>query len=1017
MRSEEQVVEAIRKFISSSVQTDSPESRLIAERFSEICTELNERIDKCAEYLKKDMRAEAVNLAEADPPLLELVEMLKIPSLQDWLDFCSLYEWPAPPPIKEKALDAIRNSVLDQASLKPLEDEYRRKIHTGSLHEKILILRKLKILDPENGNWESNLRGFEKIRIDELTRDAKSAIEQKNESALIRINSEIASPDWLVKPEAKVLAKIAETLKGYRVIHLREKADCILKEISDAYGTFNVKSLNGAIAKWDILCGDSEFSPSDSDIKQADEARDWAAGENKKISDERNFKILLEKLEKLLDDKLSFDIVENTYSKLSQHEMEIPEILRTRYANYEEECKLSRTRSAKLKTAAALAAIVLGALILFFFINHRAESKLRADWIGEIGRALNDKSLDKADKLFEKLKEKHPNFCDKPEFLSLRKKLESLREQRELKSRRFEAIMHMLNDAASNDFQTDIAVDEKIKEAETLAELPKEQEELKVLKDKKSEYENRKQLENESQFLADAGDLDEITKKIQTLNPATSSEEFEKLLVAYQNKLDSAASRPGISPKYDTKIKLLRERLLTMKKNKEESVAEYKIFTERYNSIFSRIASISDFKSNILSFVEKYPDSPQAEGLKILAEKIPDYEMVPLIKTFAGTKLAGAEKTAEWKALSEKIPKNSIWGGEFPDYMKYYERLASNSDTVKDFFKNISNIPLINFYSVKIEKKNGDVLEIISEKQPKITKRPIINGELMPEYEILRIMGVKDSSGTYWYLERKPDKWDLRAEGKVQMREIKLLNQSEIEKKVPAFDNFKKLCVELSEAAPFKTESIVPELVEELKRIKNYPFRRLILLKHLFEKTKSISWRPEFYEKLATQTAEFIASFGDKYDYINMKPEDEKKFSDFIAGIPEISKQVESFLLERDICAEALDRSVDFIGVAVVSNDGKKTARLRKINYNGELWALRPGKNGAKNEFVIVGSTKDSASLLDADMEKSLSNAEPLFAPIDGENTKHLADSFSRRATKLKKEIKWPSCWPANGVQ
>lgn len=1017
MTSEQQIVAGIQKFIASSVQTDTPEARILAERFSEICGETNSRLEQCAEYLKKDMRAEAVSLAESEPQLIELVGNLNFSSAQEWIDFCKLYEWPEPPELRMDILDSLKNAMTEQTSLKPLENEYRRKIHIGSLREKILILRKLKSLDPDNKNWETSLRGFEKVRIDELTSEAKLAIEKNDEKTLLRINSEISSPEWMVKPENKVTAKIAVTLKNFRAFHLRSKGDCILKEISDAYSVFSVKSLNNAIAKWDILCGDSEFQPTDHDLKQVDEAKEWVAVENKKISDVRNFKNLLKQLEDMLDEKGSFNLVENTFSKLKQFEMEIPEILQSRYVKYEQECELSRSRTMKLRTAATLVIIILTAAILVLFINHRVETKLRSDWIAQISQCLKEKKLDATTKLFEKLKESHPKIYVKPELIALHKQLQTMQGEKLQRAQILGTIIESLKKVASEDFQTDMVVDDKIKEAETLAESPDEILELKKIKDAKSAYDNRMQKNKDSKFLADTEELDEICKKIQTVNSTTDSVAFGKLLREYESKLGVVILRPGVSKElYDLKTKILQGRLMVLKKNYEEGLTEYKNFTGSLASLYSRITSISDFRTNVQTFIEKYPDCQQTTTLKKINANMRYYEPVTLIKSFTSEKLTSSAKTAEFKSLSNKIPQDSIWGGEFAAYFQYYETVATESEAVKQFFKSLQEVPLINFYCIRFKDKKGREVEMISEKQPKMTRQSIIAGETMPEYEVLRIMGIKDLSGTFWYVERKPDGWQARVGKEVQMKDLEILNFAEMENKVKDFDGFKKVCLEVSDSASFDCELFFPKLILELKKCKGFPFRRLILIKNILEQAKKISSNRAAYDKLSKSTSEFMESFGVKYDYMNMKIEDQKKVLDFIEELPSLSDETEKTIFKRDLVAKSLDRYVDFIGVVKSSDDGNKNANLKKTNYQGEVWALKTGDDG-NIHFIIVGSVKDGTCLLEPGLAKSLLDGEPLFAPMDGKNTLMLAESFRKRAEKLKIELAWPSCWPLNGVK
>src|SRR5271167_4942960 len=94
----QRVVEFLRDFRTSSIQTVTDEVRGAAAEYAELCASANERLRQCAVLLQRGLRAEAINLAEASPNLLDLVTALDLPAADRWAEFCQREDLPVPPP-------------------------------------------------------------------------------------------------------------------------------------------------------------------------------------------------------------------------------------------------------------------------------------------------------------------------------------------------------------------------------------------------------------------------------------------------------------------------------------------------------------------------------------------------------------------------------------------------------------------------------------------------------------------------------------------------------------------------------------------------------------------------------------------------------------------------------------------------------------------------------------------------------------------------------------------------------
>src|SRR5687767_11067056 len=119
----QRVVEFLRDFRTSSVQAVTDELREHAAEYARLCTVANERLRQCAGLLQKGLRAEAINLAEASPNLLDLVAALDLPDPEGWAEFCQRSDLPVPPSLQIDRAAALNDAYgQDQ----PLEQLFAR---------------------------------------------------------------------------------------------------------------------------------------------------------------------------------------------------------------------------------------------------------------------------------------------------------------------------------------------------------------------------------------------------------------------------------------------------------------------------------------------------------------------------------------------------------------------------------------------------------------------------------------------------------------------------------------------------------------------------------------------------------------------------------------------------------------------------------------------------------------------------------------------------------------------------
>src|SRR5271155_648424 len=98
----------------------------LAAEYARICQEANQRLDSCAAMISQGSEYQALQLAETEPALLDLIGTLSFAEMREWSEFCSAQGLPVASCFDGKAVQ-----TLDQLYAKgitanhPLYKDYR----------------------------------------------------------------------------------------------------------------------------------------------------------------------------------------------------------------------------------------------------------------------------------------------------------------------------------------------------------------------------------------------------------------------------------------------------------------------------------------------------------------------------------------------------------------------------------------------------------------------------------------------------------------------------------------------------------------------------------------------------------------------------------------------------------------------------------------------------------------------------------------------------------------------------
>ena len=118
---EQQLVQQIVALVKGDQVERNPVVEEIAGQYAELCHDLVARLRRCAEYLDKGMRSEAVHEATGMPPLLDLVDVVRFPELKKWGNLVADLELAPFPQIPMEIVERLRRECVTEEDLAPLD--------------------------------------------------------------------------------------------------------------------------------------------------------------------------------------------------------------------------------------------------------------------------------------------------------------------------------------------------------------------------------------------------------------------------------------------------------------------------------------------------------------------------------------------------------------------------------------------------------------------------------------------------------------------------------------------------------------------------------------------------------------------------------------------------------------------------------------------------------------------------------------------------------------------------------
>jgi len=422
----QRVVEFLRDFRTSPIQTVTDEVRTAATEYAELCTAANERLRQCAVLLQRGLRAEAINLAEASPNLLDLVTALDLPAADRWAEFCQREDLPVPPQLQIERASLLNDAYGQEQPLEALYAKHRRlALAQAPIQKRLAVMRQIAQVDP-SPFWDKDVRVFEYARFKELRVSFASAVRDKDMKTITALSQELLESPWLdpVPPDLQAAAR--DVSDRLRLVQFDSAIRELEAQLQAAYAAKSTEQCSALLDKVNELMGAYGVSelPGESS-KLVEKARKWVKQQEEARAARAAFEASCDALTAAIDADAPNSELEALLQAVRSHGRPVPNELQQRYDGTLKRRSSAAVRRLVLVLVLVAAVAGIGAVVGTSILRARAETR----WAQRIHSAAVAPDLALAKKIIEDQEREAPKFSTATDVAAARREVDVLQQK------------------------------------------------------------------------------------------------------------------------------------------------------------------------------------------------------------------------------------------------------------------------------------------------------------------------------------------------------------------------------------------------------------------------------------------------------------------------------------------------------------------------------------------------------------------------------------------------------------
>lgn len=360
-----ELLESVRVTLASSMNPDKEDlDRLHGELDTEI-RNANKRLRECDALLAEGHRSEAIQLAEQEPNLLEVVSILDFTELPEWNDFVAELGLTVTPQLQIDIATDINGAYSDDEPLERLLRKFRLlSLARAPLRSRIDLLRQIAKRDSGTAYWKDDLKSYEQVRIRQIADEARDAISDRNYPEIRRLSDEVTKKAWYLKPDRRVTERLEQAMIEVKKLEAVQKLNKITKQMAAAKEAGDEEEVRDISDKWHEVA--KKCDQSSDDFQEAkvevETVFKWLQKIDEKGEEADRFAADVKKLQKVVRaEKSTLEDIYHYYDIVADYEdYDIPAAVQEKY-----EARIVQIeKQAAMKKNLTMAGVAVGVIAL-----------------------------------------------------------------------------------------------------------------------------------------------------------------------------------------------------------------------------------------------------------------------------------------------------------------------------------------------------------------------------------------------------------------------------------------------------------------------------------------------------------------------------------------------------------------------------------------------------------------------------------------------------------------------------
>ncbi len=615
----QRIVDDVRSTMYSNSMEGIDFLRAAAADYSVACDEANERLRQCGKLLRQGLRSEAIQLAEIEPNLLDLVATLDFPERWQWEPIVAQYGIVPPVPLMfDVAADLNEAYAIEQPLAELLKEHRLQALGRRSLRTRIKTLRSLAQLDINNPIWHEDVQTFEAERLKELQREVANASQAGDLSAIATLDDELRTGGWSAPVPDSLVQWTATERRKLEDRDARAYLERLAAGLHEAHAACDAEAGRQWRQHWNAAAKPVVWTNDDPTHLFALPALEWLTEQDQLDARRAEHEAAVERLRSALRGKAAIGDLKPLRKAAISGGFTLPADVDFKYRDRirDLERKSKRIRVG-LIAGAGMATVLIAALIAYVVSRSSFDGRVE-DARATLADLLSHDDLAGAQQDLARLNEQSPAVAATAPIQALAAQLNDAVQKENERLQLFKEAIEsaMAKGAEQPNFDA-------LREATALAKTDAEKRSVQKFKDAVVAAQREADQKHDAEYVAG---LEPFTVRLKSLRAFVESEDpaaaieverFHDDLAAYDKVADPSPAAKAHADELRSGLKELQGRL-ALRGEVAPALRE----------ISNAIGDPQVFKSALASFVRQFPDEPRSADFKRAIEDAPLWEGV-----------------------------------------------------------------------------------------------------------------------------------------------------------------------------------------------------------------------------------------------------------------------------------------------------------------------------------------------------------------------------------------------------